>query len=52
MIARLRGRIAGHQGTGLIVDVNGQAGYQASADLVIQLLVPLHVAALDIADFV
>jgi Ca2+-binding RTX toxin-like protein len=37
--------------TFLIINVNGQAGYEADADLVILLNGPANIASLDIADF-
>ena len=44
------GGLAGE--TFLIVDVNGVAGYQAGADLVIDLHHPLHIASFGPADFI
>jgi hypothetical protein len=38
--------------TFLIVDQNGAAGYQAGADLVINLLNPLNLASIDTGDFI
>ena len=59
------GHLAGHQAvlftpaagglageTFLVVDVNGVAGYQAGADLVIDLHHPLHIASFGPADFI
>ena len=41
-----------HGKTFLIVDVNGVAGYQAGADLVIQLVTPAHLTSIDAGDFI
>jgi Ca2+-binding RTX toxin-like protein len=44
------GSYAGHHF--LIIDLNGVAGYQANADLVIQLTNPLHMTSLGTSDFI
>jgi Ca2+-binding RTX toxin-like protein len=38
--------------TFMVVDLNGTAGYQAKADLVVQLAAPHHLASLDTGDFI
>jgi Ca2+-binding RTX toxin-like protein len=45
-----KGNLAGH--TFLIVDQNNTAGYQAGADLVIELKTPANLAGIDTGDFI